>query len=67
MRIWQRRRRPTDGSPKITVDALAADALDSLDSVLTLLEKVADDGKSWPPPVTVKGGNAAFYSIGVTK
>lgn len=25
------------------------------------------DGKSWTPPVTVKGGNAAFYSIGVTK
>ena len=37
---------PTDGSPKITVDALAADAPDSLDSVLTLLEKVADDGKT---------------------
>ena len=37
---------PADGSPKITVDALAADAPDSLDSVLTLLEKVSDDGKT---------------------
>lgn len=25
------------------------------------------DGKSWTPPVTVKGGASAFYSIGVTK
>lgn len=37
---------PVDGSPKITVDALAADAPDSLDSVLTMLEKMSDGGKT---------------------
>ena len=25
------------------------------------------DGKPWSPKITVKGGDSAFYSIGVTK
>ena len=36
----------TDGSPKITVDASAAEAPDSLDAVLTMLERISDDGRT---------------------
>lgn len=25
------------------------------------------DGKPWSPKITIKGGNSAFYSIGVGK
>ena len=35
-----------DGSPKISVDALAADEPSSLDIVLSMLEKIAADGKT---------------------
>lgn len=37
---------PVDGSPKITVDALAAEAPDSLDAVLMMLEKLSAGGKT---------------------
>ena len=36
----------TDGSPKITLDSLAAETPDSLDAVLTMLEKMSEDGKT---------------------
>lgn len=37
---------PSDGSPKISVDAFAAEAPDSLDAVMTMVEKVSADGKT---------------------
>ena len=36
----------TDGSPKIAIDALAAEEPASLDVVMTMLEKIAADGKT---------------------
>ena len=51
--------------PGLTYTFREGTSLETLSGKTPLTHK--GDGKSWTPTVTVKGGNAAFYSIGVTK